>query len=129
MPSTPRPRRRAWLAAQAHLGQGLTANGPVHGWNGAGALTPIDRFATMFSGYPMQNVDGTEWYFPQRLTDDTGAVDNGNANPAQSVLDVDATMGHHLPKNLLHLRLRRAPRGSLGAPRPHSSWLNSPASR
>ncbi len=88
-------------AAQAHLGQGLSPKGPVHGWNGAGALTPIDRFATMFSGYPMQNANGTEWYFPQRLTDDTGAVANGNANPAQSVLDVDATMGHHLPKNLL----------------------------
>jgi pimeloyl-ACP methyl ester carboxylesterase len=89
------------LAAQAHLGQGLAAAGPVHGWNGTGALTPLDRFATMFSGYPMQNADGTEWYFPQRLTDDTGAVDNGNANPAQSVLDVHATMGHALPKNLL----------------------------
>ena len=49
----------------------------------------------------IQNANGTEWYFPQRLTDDTGAVDNGNANPAQSVLDVDATMGHSLPKNLL----------------------------
>ena len=48
----------------------------------------------------MKNVDGTEWYFPQRLTDDTGAVDNGNANPAQSVLDVDATMGHNLPRDL-----------------------------
>jgi hypothetical protein len=55
----------------------------------------------MFSGYPMQSASGTEWYFPQRLTDDTGAVDNGNANPAQSVLDVPATMGHALPKNLL----------------------------
>jgi pimeloyl-ACP methyl ester carboxylesterase len=89
------------LAAQAHLGQGVAATGPVHGWNGTGALTPLNRFATMFSGYPMQNADGTEWYFPQRLTDDTGAVDNGNANPAQSVLDVPATMGHALPKNLL----------------------------
>jgi pimeloyl-ACP methyl ester carboxylesterase len=89
------------LAAQAHLGVGITASGPVHGWDGTGALTPIKRFATMFSGYPMKNVDGTEWYFPQRLTDDTGAVNNGNANPAQSVLDVDATMGHDLPKNLL----------------------------
>ncbi len=88
-------------AAQAHLGVGLTASGPVHGWNGAGALTPITRFATMFSGYPMTNVDGTEWYFPQRLTYDTGAVDNGNANPAQKVFDVDATMGHKLPKDLL----------------------------
>jgi pimeloyl-ACP methyl ester carboxylesterase len=85
------------LAAQAHLGTGLTATG---GWNGAGALTPIKRFETMFSGYPLLNVDGTEWYFPQRLTDDTGAVDNGNANPAQAVLGVDATMGHHLPRDL-----------------------------
>jgi pimeloyl-ACP methyl ester carboxylesterase len=89
------------LAAQAHLGQGIASKGPVHGWNGTGALTPIDRFATMFSGAGIQNANGTEWYFPQRLTDDTGAVDNGNANPAQSVLDVDATMGHSLPKNLL----------------------------
>ncbi len=89
------------LAAQAHLGEGIGARGPVHGWNSTGALTPIKRFATMFSGYPMKNVDGTEWYFPQRLTDDTGAVDNGNANPAQSVLDLDATMGHDLPTGLL----------------------------
>jgi pimeloyl-ACP methyl ester carboxylesterase len=89
------------LAAQAHLGQGIASKGPVHGWNGAGALTPISRFATMFSGAGIRNANGTEWYFPQRLTDDLGAVDNGNANPAQSVLGVDATMGHSLPKNLL----------------------------
>ena len=89
------------LAAQAHLGQGIASRGPVHGWNGSGALTPIDRFATMFSGEGIENANGTEWYFPQRLTDDTVAVDNGNANPAQSVLGVDATMGHSLPKNLL----------------------------
>jgi pimeloyl-ACP methyl ester carboxylesterase len=88
-------------AAQAHLGQGVAANGPVHGWNGTGALTPIKRFATMFSGAGIQNTDGTEWYFPQRLTDDTAAVGDGNANPAQSVLDVDATMGHQLPHGLL----------------------------
>ncbi|MGO9874744.1 MAG: hypothetical protein ACLPVY_13205 [Acidimicrobiia bacterium] len=89
------------LAAQAHLGVGVAAAGPIHGWNGAGALTPITRYETMFSGVGMNNVDGTEWYFPQRLTDDTAAVDNGNANPAQGVLDVNATMGHDLPKDLL----------------------------
>jgi pimeloyl-ACP methyl ester carboxylesterase len=88
-------------AAQAHLGTGLTASGPVHGWNGTGALTPISRYSTMFSGAGLETVDGTEWYFPQRLTDDTGVVDNGNANPAQSVLGVDATMGHKLPTGLL----------------------------
>ncbi len=88
-------------AAQGHLGQGLAAAGPVHGWNGTGALSPIDRFATMFSGMGIAGVDGTEWYFPQRLTDDTVAVDSGNANPAQTVLGMDATMGHDLPKTLL----------------------------
>jgi pimeloyl-ACP methyl ester carboxylesterase len=88
-------------AAQGHLGQGIAAAGPVHGWNGTGALTPIDRFASMFEGAGIQNANGTEWYFPQRLTDDTGAVADGNANPAQSVLGVDATMGHSLPKSLL----------------------------
>jgi hypothetical protein len=55
----------------------------------------------MFSGASVKDVDGTEWYFPQRLTDDTGAVGDGNANPAQSVLGVDATMGHRLPTHLL----------------------------
>jgi hypothetical protein len=88
------------VAAQAHLGQGLSAAGPLHGWNGTGALTPIRRYATMFSGTGVNNADGTEWYFPQRLTDDTGAVGNGNANPAQAVLGVNATMGHQLPAKL-----------------------------
>jgi hypothetical protein len=88
-------------AAQAHLGTGVSSTGPVHGWDGTGALTPISRYATMLSGAGVQSVDGTEWYFPQRLTDDTGAVGNGNANPAQSVLGVDATMGHELPHSLL----------------------------
>jgi pimeloyl-ACP methyl ester carboxylesterase len=87
-------------AAQAHLGTGVAEAGPVHGWNGAGALTPITRFATMFSGDGINNVDGTEWYFPQRLTNDTAVVNNGNASPAQAPLDVHATMGHHLPKRL-----------------------------
>jgi pimeloyl-ACP methyl ester carboxylesterase len=90
------------LAAQAHLGKGIssrTING-YHGWDGAGALTPITRFAAMFSGIGIQSADGTEWYFPQRLTDDTGAVGNGIANPAQHVLGVNSTMGRKLPHGL-----------------------------
>jgi pimeloyl-ACP methyl ester carboxylesterase len=90
-------------AAQAHLGKGVsaTAKHGLHGWDGAGALTPIKRFATMFSGLGIKNTDGTEWYFPQRLTDDAFAVGNGLANPAQSVLDVHSTMGRRLPHRLL----------------------------
>jgi pimeloyl-ACP methyl ester carboxylesterase len=90
------------LAAQGHLGTGIsshTING-YHTWNGAGALTPITRFATMFAAPEELNTSGTEWYFPQRLTDDTAAVDNGIANPAQAVLDVHATMGRKLPHSL-----------------------------
>ena len=91
------------FAIVAHDGVGIDsspmANG-VYGWNSAGAITPIERFARMFSGYPIQNADGLEWYFPQRLTDDSAAIDNGNSNPAQAVFGIDATMGHRLPRNL-----------------------------
>jgi pimeloyl-ACP methyl ester carboxylesterase len=89
------------VAAQAHLGKGLTTTGAVRGWNGAGALTPIRRFATMFSGFGVKDSDGTEWYFPQRLTDDTAAVGNGLANPEQKVLGLKTTMGRRLPRTLL----------------------------
>jgi len=90
----------ALAAAQAHLGTGIRSHGAVRGWNGTGALTPISRFAEMFAGANIENADGSEWYFPQRLTDDTGAVGNGIANPAQSILDVNSTMGDDLPKGL-----------------------------
>ncbi|HEX6460821.1 MAG TPA: hypothetical protein VF032_18035 [Thermoleophilaceae bacterium] len=89
----------ALAAAQAHLGQ-LASSGNPRGWNGKGALTPIKRFAQMFSGTGLKGLDGTAWYHPLRLTIDAGAVANGNANPAQKVLGVHATMGHRLPRNL-----------------------------
>jgi hypothetical protein len=88
------------LAAQAHLGRGISPVGPLHGWDGAGALTPITRFARMFSGLAVDDADGTEWYFPARLTIDSGAVGSGVANPAQQVLGIDATLGRRLPKRL-----------------------------
>ena len=50
----------------------------------------------MFSGAGLKGLDGTAWYHPQRLTIDSGAVAAGNANPAQSVLDVRATRGDDL---------------------------------
>ncbi len=84
-------------AAQAHLGAGLDDNG---GWDGAGAITPIDRFAKMFSGDGIKDADGTEWYFPQRLTLDTSVIANGNANPAQDTLGVRSTLGDKLPDDL-----------------------------
>jgi pimeloyl-ACP methyl ester carboxylesterase len=87
-------------AAQAHLGQ-LAESGDPRGWDGTGALTPLERYADMFSGTGLQSLDGTAWYHPQRLTIDAGAVAAGNANPTQEVLDVRATHGRDLPKRLL----------------------------
>ena len=89
------------VAVQAHLGRGVAAAGPVHGWDGRGALTPIIRFAQMFAGAGVLGADGVEWYFPQRLADDTAAVGNGLANPAQAVLGVHSTLGRRLPHWLL----------------------------
>ena len=51
----------------------------------------------MFSGFGINNADGTEWYFPQRLTDDGGAVGNGLANPAQKVLTCARRWGGDCP--------------------------------
>ena len=86
------------LLAQAHLGH-LATKGNPRGWVRAGAITPIQRYAQMFSGTGLQSVDGTAWYHPVRLTIDSGAVGDGNANPAQRVLDSRATHGTavHVP--------------------------------
>ena len=102
------------IAAQAHLGQ-LAASGDPRGWDTTGAITPITRYATMFSGFGLKGLDGTAWYHPMRLTIDAGSVAEGNANPAQQVLDVHATMGHDLPKNLKMLAFGAA-LGGAGVP-------------
>jgi pimeloyl-ACP methyl ester carboxylesterase len=86
-------------AAQAHLGH-LAASGDPRGWDRAGELTPIQRYANMFSGTGLTGLDGTAWYHPMRLTIDSGAVGNGVANPAQGVLGVQATHGSDLPRKL-----------------------------
>ncbi len=87
------------IAAQAHLGQ-LADAGDPRGWNQAGELTPIQRFAAMFAGEGLAGLDGTAWYHPQRLTIDAGAVAAGNANPAQAIMDVRAVHGQRLPRSL-----------------------------
>jgi len=87
------------IAAQAHLGR-LAASGDPRGWDQAGEITPIERYAEMFSGMGLQSLDGTAWYHPQRLTLDSRAVAAGNANPAQAILDVRATHGRDLPRSL-----------------------------
>jgi hypothetical protein len=87
-------------AAQAHLGR-LAASGEPRGWDPAGEITPIDRYATMFSGYGLTGIDGLAWYHPARLSIDSGAVGAGNANPAQEILDVHAIHGDDLGSDML----------------------------
>jgi pimeloyl-ACP methyl ester carboxylesterase len=89
----------ALIAAQAHLGR-LAASGTPRRWERAGELTPIRRYAVMFSGWGLRSLDGTAWYHPQRLTIDSGAVAAGNPNRAQDVLGVRATHGDDLPRRL-----------------------------
>lgn len=89
-------------AAQVNAGK-LAASGAPRGWDRAGEITPIQRYATMLSGTGFRGLDGSAWYHPQRLTIDSGAVADGNANPAQAVLDVKATHGHDLdPSTLIY---------------------------
>ncbi len=91
------------IAAQVHAGAGIEETAKedgLHGWNGLGAISPLKRYAEMLSGTGLQHADGTEWYFPERLTIDTGAVADGNANPAQEVLEEHAIHGHDLPTSL-----------------------------
>ena len=89
-------------AAQVHAGEGLEEAGPGEPWtwNGTGALTPIHRYAEMLGGIGVKNADGSEWYFPERLTIDTRAIDQGHENPAQSVLGEHAIHGDELPTSL-----------------------------
>lgn len=86
-------------AAQVHTGA-LAGSGEPRGWDRAGAITPIQRWAEMFPGWGVQNVDGNAWYHPMRLTIDAGAVGDGVANPAQAVLDVHSTDAAQLRKSL-----------------------------
>jgi pimeloyl-ACP methyl ester carboxylesterase len=93
----------ALAAAQIHGGEGIDevaeADG-LHGWNGTGAITPVRRYAEMLAGTGLPEASGSEWYFPARLTLDTGAVNNGIATPSQEVLGLKTTMGTSLPKSL-----------------------------
>jgi hypothetical protein len=80
------------FAFQAHVGH-LAASGNPRGWVRGGELTPIGRYARMFSGWGLRNVDGAAWYHPMRLTLDAGAIADGNRNPAQGIMGVHAVHG------------------------------------
>ena len=86
------------IAAQVNAGH-LATSGNPRGWV-SDEITPIQRYAAMVCGKGLDGLDGTAWYHPTRLTIDSGAVAAGNANPAQSVLDVHSVHGDDLGKKL-----------------------------
>jgi hypothetical protein len=88
------------IAAQVHAGH-LAASGDPRGWDRAGEITPIQRYASMISGTGLTGMDGTAWYHPLRLTIDSGAVAAGNANPAQAILNVKAIHGADLNRHMV----------------------------
>src|SRR5437867_12448949 len=77
------------IAAQSHLGH-LAASGDPRGWRQAGQITPIQRYAEMFSGTGLKSLDGTAWYHPQRLTIDSGAVAAGNARSEEHTSELQS---------------------------------------
>jgi pimeloyl-ACP methyl ester carboxylesterase len=83
-------------AAQGHIGH-LATTGNPRGWIDD-EISPIRRFAAMFCGKGLRSLDGTAWYHPVRLTLDSRSVADGNANPAQSVLNVKAIHGDDLSR-------------------------------
>ncbi|MGH2925724.1 MAG: hypothetical protein ACRDK1_07095 [Solirubrobacterales bacterium] len=90
------------VAAQVHAGR-LAGTGNPRGWIRGAAITPIQRYAAMLCGNGLDGIDGSAWYHPMRLTIDAGAVADGNANPAQGVLNVQAIHGHDLsPRTLIY---------------------------
>ena len=86
------------VAAQVHAGH-IADSGNPRPWEQGDAITPIQRYGAMLCGKNLK-LDGSAWYHPMRLTIDSGAVANGNANPAQSILDVKAIHGSDLPKGM-----------------------------
>jgi pimeloyl-ACP methyl ester carboxylesterase len=86
------------IAAQVHAGH-IADSGNPRPWARDDAITPIQRYAAMLCGKKLHGVDGSAWYHPLRLTIDAGAVADGNANPAQDVLDVKAIHGADIPKD------------------------------
>jgi len=75
-----------------HIGT-LAATGDPRGWQN-GELGTAQRTADAFRG--IENMDGTAWYHPRRLSLDSSAVNGGIDNPAQEVLGLDATHGDEL---------------------------------
>ncbi len=115
-----------------HAGTGIseTANEEgLHTWNGEGALSPLRRYADMLAGTGVSRADGSEWYFPERLTIDTGAVAEGNDNPAQEVLGEHAIHGHELPTSLKILAIGTELGKAATSRKPRKSWPNSQAYR
>ncbi len=72
--------------ALVHLSMGSLADeGDPRGWVDDGRV-PIERAATMFAG--IEDIDGTSWYHPIRLTIDGRTTNGGLPHPSQELVGV-----------------------------------------
>lgn len=80
--------------ALVHLSLGSLADeGDPRGWVDDGRV-PIDRAARMFAG--IDDIDGTAWYHPIRLTVDGRTTNGGLPHPAQELVGVRTTRAEDL---------------------------------
>jgi hypothetical protein len=75
-----------------HIGRLSGASSPADWVDGE--LGTVARAARLFSG--RRGMDGTSWYHPLRLSDDSRSVNNGIRNPAQRVFGVHAIHGREV---------------------------------
>ena len=68
------------VAAQAHLGH-LAASGDPRGWDDAGELTPLRRYARMFSGWGLQGTRRHRVVPPAAADDRLGRRGRGQRQP------------------------------------------------
>ena len=114
------------LAAQAHLGRGSQLDHERPARLGRGRRADADpALRDDVLGHRHQQRRRHRVVLPAAPDDDAGAVGNGLANPAQSVLDVHSTMGRRLPTEPEDLRVRRRPGRPARARRQRSLWPSS----
>jgi hypothetical protein len=80
---------------QMHIGH-LATSGALRDWVN-GEYGTVERAAELFSG--IGTMDGTSWYHPQRLSEDSQAINNGIPTAAQAVFGDQSIHGRavHIP--------------------------------
>lgn len=112
----------------SHIGD-LAPSGDPRGWVD-GQLGTARRAAQVFR--EIDGMDGTSWYHPIRLSIDSGAINNGIANPAQKVFGLRTTMGKRVKLPMYSFdaelgdgRIKRATRALAAQSKVPKKWVRT----